>query len=100
MENIVVSEGLVVFFTVLLGFIFNQVAALLGLKLSSGVKKGVVFVVATVLSAAALLEAGVELPDPLLDPMNFAVVLLSLATLNFKIAQPVYDRLWKALIKA
>ncbi len=100
MENIVVSESLVIAFTVILGFVINQAAAWAGVNLSETAKKAVVFVVATGLTATALVQAGVDLPDPLADPMNFAIALLSLATLNFKIAQPVYEKLWRGLLKA
>ena len=96
----VVSEVLVIGATVILGFILNQGAKWLGLKPSENVKKGVVFVTATVLSGYALLQSGVDLPDPVANPIGFALALTSVATLNFKIAQPDYDRLWKGLLAA
>ncbi len=48
-----------------------------------------------------MVEAGLpELPDVAVDPTKFAYVLAGAATLNFKIAQPVYEKLWKGLLKA
>ena len=100
MDEIVVVEGLVIAFTVILGFIINQAAAWAGFSFSEVAKKAVVFVVVTGLSAVAMVEAGLpELPDVAADPIGFALALLSVAVLNFKIAQPVYDKLWKGLLR-
>ncbi len=100
-DEIVVAEGLVIAFTVILGFIINQAAAWAGFSFSEVAKKAIVFVVAGALSAFAMVEAGLpELPDVAADPNGFALALLSVTTLNFKIAQPVYDKLWQGLLKA
>jgi len=101
MDEIVVSEGLVIAATVILGFIVNQAAAWAGFSFSDNAKKTVVFGISVGLSAFAMAEAGLpELPDVATDPLVFALTLLSVATLNFKIAQPVYTKLWKGLLKA
>ena len=101
MDEIVVAEGLVIAFTVILGFIINQAAAWAGFSFSEVAKKAVVFVVSTGLSAFAMYEAGLpELPEVAVDPTAFALALLAVATLNFKVAQPVYEKLWKGLLKA
>jgi len=101
MDEIVVNEGLVIAATVLLGFIFNQALAYFGVELEAKYKKLIVFALAVGLSAYAMTQAGLpELPDVAADPSQFALALLGVATLNFKIAQAVYDRLWQALIRA
>ncbi len=101
MDEIVVSEGAILFFTVILSFIFNQALAYFGVDLKEAAKKGIVFVFAVGLTAFAMLEAGLpELPDVGADPSAFALALLGAATLNFKVAQVAYDRLWQALIRA
>lgn len=101
MDEIVVSEGLVIGATVILSFVINQAAAWAGFKFSDAAKKAVVFGTSIGLSALAMSQAALpELPDVASDPTGFGLALLGVATLNFKIAQPVYDRLWKGLLKA
>jgi hypothetical protein len=101
MDEIVVNESLVIAATVLLGFIFNQVLAYFGIELETKYKKLIVFVLAVGLSAYAMTQAGLPgLPDVSADPSEFALMLLGVATLNFRVAQVVYDRLWQALLQA
>ena len=99
MDEIVVNEGAVLFFILVLSFIFNQALAYFGIELEDRYKKLVVFLVAVGLTAFAMVEAGLpELPDAGADPSAFSLALLGAATLNFKVAQIAYDRLWKALL--
>ncbi len=101
MDEIVVNETLVIGATVILGFVINQIAAWAGIEVSANAKKGIVFVVAVGLSAFAMFEAGLpDLPDVAADPTGFGLALLGVATLNFKIAQAVYDRIWQGLLRA
>ncbi len=101
MDEIVVNEALIVAAIVILGFVINQLAAWGGIEVSANIKKAVVFLAAVGLSAYAMFEAGLpELPDVAADPMGFALALLGVATLNFKLAQAVYDKIWKGLLKA
>jgi len=101
MDGIVVNEALIVGAIVIVGFVINQAAAWAGYSFSASAKKAIVFLVSAGLSAYAMYEAGLpELPDVAADPSGFALALLGVATLNFKIAQAVYDRIWQGLQRA
>ena len=100
MNEIVVNWSIVTGASVLLGFIINQGLAYFDIKVSSEVKKLVVFGVAVGLSGYFALSGGYDLPDPAVDPSVYALALLSLATSAFKVAQKIYDVIWSALVAA
>ena len=97
--NIVINGTLVTVVTVVLAFILNQGAAWAGLELSTLAKKLVVFAVATGLTGYTAVHSG-GFPLPTDDPMALATALLAYSTAVFKIAQPVYDQIWTALLEA
>ena len=97
--DIVVDGTLVTLATVILAFILNQAAAWAGLELSELAKKLVVFAVAVGLTGFSAYRGGLPVP-PSGDPMELAAFLLAGATAVFKVAQPVYDKIWQELIKA
>lgn len=99
MNEIVINWGIVTAASVLLGFVVNQALAYFGVKLSLQYKKLVVFIVSLGLSGYFAYSGGFELPG-VEDPMAFGLALVSLATSAMKAAQVIYDRLWKALLKA
>ena len=97
--DIVVGGGLVTAATVILAFILNRAAAWAGLELSVLAKKLVVFAVAVGLTGYSAYSGG--LPQfPTEDPMLLATFLLTFASAVFKVAQPVYDTIWTALLEA
>jgi hypothetical protein len=96
--DIVVDGGLIVLGSVLLAFVFNQGAKLLGLEFSELSKKLIVFSVAVGLTGYSALKGGVTVPAG--DPFETAVFVLGFATSVFKVAQSVYDRLWRPLSEA
>jgi hypothetical protein len=96
--EIVVDGALVTAATVILAFILNQGAAWAGLTLSELAKKLVVFVTAVGLTGYSAYQGGISLPSG--DPMELGVALLAAGTAVFKVAQPVYDQIWKKLIAA
>ncbi len=99
MDEIIVNEALVIAATVMLGFILNQALSYFGVELEEKYKKLLVFVVAVGLTGYAMFEAGLPaLPDPAVDPSQFVLALGGVAMLNFKVAQSVYDKIWKALL--
>lgn len=100
LTEIVVPEGTVVFLTIVLSFIFNQVLALLKLKPTEATKKAVAYIFAVGVTAYFGYEQGAFLLPDFSEPIQASLSLLALATLNFKMAQPIYDRLWKALLAA
>ena len=100
--DIVVDWAVVSLVTVVLAWVVNEGVPLLGRlfkqawALSDQVKKGVAF-----LSDIGLVytwKPPVALPDPSTDTFLFIESLLAQATLVFKVAQPVYDYIWKGLI--
>ena len=97
--DIVVSGTLVTAVTVILGFILNQGAAWVGLELSALAQKLVVFVVAVGLTGYSAYQGGLPVP-PSGDPMELAAFLLAGAAAVFKVAQPVYDKIWQGLLRA
>ena len=97
--DIVVDGTLVTLATVVLAFILNQAAAWAGLELSELAKKLVVFAVAVGLTGFSAYRGGLPVP-PSGDPMELAAFLLAGATVVFKTAQPLYDKIWQELIKA
>ena len=97
--EIVVNGTLVTAATVILAFILNQVASWAGLELSEFAKKLVVFVVATGLTGYSAYNGGLPIP-PSGDPMELALFLLAGSTAVFKVAQPVYDKIWQSLLRA
>mgnify|MGYP001560938705 FL=1 len=97
--DIVVDGGLVVAETVILSFILNQAAAWVGLELSALARKLVVFVVAVGLTGYSAYQGGLPV-GPSGDPMELAAFLLAGATAVFKVAQPVYDKIWQGLLRA
>ena len=98
--DIVVPAGLVTVATVVLAFVINQALKWAKVELSETVKKGIVFAVATGLTGYFGYQAGFPLGDPAADPMGFALALLAAATAVFKVAQPIYDRVWQGLLAA
>jgi len=96
--DIVVSGALVTAASVILAFILNQGAAWAGLGLSELAKKLVVFVVAVGLTGYTAYQGGISLPSG--DPMQLSVALLAYATAVFKVAQPLYDKIWQNLLAA
>jgi hypothetical protein len=100
MEDILIDWVLVTGIATVLAFVINQAAAWGGLEVSIPVKKGVAFAVSLGLAAYFAFQGNLGLPDPAVDPMAFAVALLASATLVFKAAQQVYDRVWSGLISA
>ena len=97
--EIVVDGTLVTFATVILAFILNQVAAWAGLELSVLAKKLVVFAAAVGLTGYSAYQGGFPLPVGS-EPFELGFALLASATAVFKVAQPIYDSIWKKLIAA
>ena len=97
--DIVVDGTLVTAATVILAFILNQVAAWAGLELSVLAKKLVVFVAAVGLTGYSAYQGGFPLPTGS-EPFELGFALLASATAVFKVAQPIYDSIWKKLIAA
>ena len=97
--DIVVDGSLVVAATVILAFILNQAASWAGLELSLFAKKLVVFAVAVGLTGYSAYRGGLAV-FPTDDPMALAAALLAASTTVFKVAQPVYDRIWSGLVDA
>ena len=97
--DIVVDGTLVTVATVILAFILNQVAAWAGLELSVLAKKLVVFVAAVGLTGYSAYQGGFPLPVGS-EPFELGFALLASATAVFKVAQPIYDSIWKKLIAA
>jgi len=98
--EIVIDFGTVTVVGIILAFILNQGAKLLGLELSEAVRKGVVFVVASALAGYFALQGEFNLPDPAVDPFAFAFGLLTIAIAAFKAAQVIYDKLGKPIVEA
>mgnify|MGYP001600949853 FL=1 len=97
--DIVVDGTLVTVATVVLAFLFNQIAARFGLELSQLARKLVVFAVAIGLTGYSAYKGGLPLP-PSGDPMELALFLLSSGTVVFKVAQTVYDRIARDVFEA
>ena|SRR3990167_8491130 len=97
--EIVVDGGLVMLATVLLAFILNQGSKLVGLELSEIAKKLIVFTVAVGLTGYSALKGGVAIPVGS-SPFDTASFVLVFATSVFKVAQTVYDQLWRPLSEA
>ena len=97
--EIIVDGGLVTVATVITAFILNQAAAWAGLELSEIARKLVVFVVAVGLVGYSAYQGDLALPASS-DPMELAAYLLAAATTVFKVAQPVYDKIWQGLLSA
>ena len=97
--EIIVDGGAVTVATVILAFILNQAAAWAGIELSELARKLVVFVVAVGLVGYFAYRGGFALPASG-DPMELAAYLLAAATTVFKVAQPVYDKIWQGLLRA
>ena len=98
--EIVVNWAAVTAVTVILGFILNQALAWAGVSLSMNVKKTIVFVVSVGLVGYFAYSGGIQLPDPGADPFQFAAALLAASTAVFKVAEAVYDKIWKELVTA
>ena len=98
--DVVIDFGIVSVVGVVLAFVLNQGAKLLGLQLSEAVRKGVVFAVAVGLAGYFAVNGGMDLPDPAVDPFAFAFGLLTFSLAAFKAAQVIYDLLWRPLVEA
>ena len=97
--DIVVDGASVTALTVIVAFILNRGAAWAGLELSTLAKKLVVFVAAVGLTGYSAYNGGFE-SLPFEDPLALASALLAQATVIFKVAQPVYDKIWQGLVRA
>ena len=114
--EIIVDWGRVASATIVLAFLLNQGYAVfagflrrfadrfpflggLPAKLTNKVKKTVTYFVAVVMTLAFADLSVLAMPDASNPPLFISAV-LSYALTVFKVAQQVYDRLWKSLLKA
>jgi len=99
--EIVIDWGIVTLLTVPLGYLANLalgwVAGKLGKEYGTIAKKVVVYAGAIGLAFYFAFEQGASLPPIGDDPGGFILALAMLATLAFKVAQEIYDRLWQKL---
>jgi len=94
--NPFVEEGLIVGGIVILVWLANQALKLSGNELSEDWKKGLVL--AGSVGGAVLLDP-FELGDPSLQP-DYLAFLAGQATIQFKAAQALYDKVFKKLASA
>jgi hypothetical protein len=80
---------------VLVGWLLNGGANLIGLDLSENAKKAVVFAVSAGLAGYFAFQQLPEIPAAADDPAAFALLFLGIVTATFKAAQQIYDRLWQ-----
>ncbi len=94
--NPFVEEGLIVGGIVILVWVANQALKLSGNELSEDWKKGLVL---TASVGGAVLLDPFELGDPSLQP-DYLAFLAGQATIQFKAAQALYDKVFQKLASA
>lgn len=100
MDSVLIDWVLVAGIATVLAFVINQAAIWAGLDISGNVKRAVAFAASLGLAAFFAYQGDLGLPDPAADPMAFALALLASATLVFKAAQQIYERVWENLVSA
>ena len=93
--EVIINFGLVTGAAVVVTWVLNSGANLVGIDLSETAKKAVAFVVSAGLAGYFAFQQLPALPPVADDPAAFAVLFLGIVTATFKAAQQIYDRLWK-----